>query len=213
MKFNLKVLESTNQISKLILEDLKILVDNTINKSIKDISEEVKSIVSESLRNQPEYSSLMAGTLKAEFGIRDTSSIVSIIDALINTLELKKKDIKVTNNGLVGGFILTMLKTEDINSIVSLDVASVQDQDGYVLPWLNWLLYKGNEIIVKNYEVTYGAFPYSRSGMAIMKPSDESWRVPPEFSGTEDNNWVTRAVNSVEDNIYKAIQNNIEKNA
>jgi hypothetical protein len=48
--------------------------------------------------------------------------------------------------------------------------------------------------------------------MAIMIPSSSSWRVPPQFAGTENDNWTTRAINSVEDSVYKIIQENIEKN-
>jgi len=44
-----------------------------------------------------------------------------------------------------------------------------------------------------------------------MTPSSDSWRVPSQFTGTENNNWTTRAINSVEDRVYKIIQDNIEK--
>jgi len=44
-----------------------------------------------------------------------------------------------------------------------------------------------------------------------MQPSKSSWKVPAQFSGTEKNNWTTRAINSIEDNIYAIIQKNIEK--
>jgi hypothetical protein len=44
-----------------------------------------------------------------------------------------------------------------------------------------------------------------------MKPSSSDWSVPSEFSGTEKDNWTTRAVNSVEQDVYAILQNNIEK--
>ena len=104
-----------------------------------------------------------------------------------------------------------MMKSDDLNGLIYTDFASVIDDDGYVLPWLEWLLLEGQSIIVKNYEVLYTKSASSRSGMALMQPSKSSWRVPSQFAGTEKNNWTTRAINSVEDNIYIIIQKNIEK--
>lgn len=212
MKFSLRLLETDSQISKLIMDELKIILDKTINMALPKISTEIKILISEALRSQPEYSSLMTGTLKAELGIADATSINSVIDSLIETLAVQKNDIKVTNQGLSGGFSLTMMKSDDMNGVIYTDAASVKDASGYSLPWLEWLLLKGNEILVKNYEVSYVSSPYSRSGMAIMIPSSSSWRVPPQFAGTEKDNWTTRAINSVEDSVYKIIQENIEKN-
>jgi hypothetical protein len=212
MKFSLRLLETNDQIAKLIMDELKIIKEKAISKALPTISSQIKILVSESLRNQPEYSSLMTGTLKAELGIAEATSINSVIDALIETLSVQRNAITVTNKGLSGGFVLTMMKSDDMNGVIYTDQASVRDASGYSLPWLEWLLLKGNEILVKNYEVSYFPSPYSRSGMAIMIPSSNSWRVPPQFAGTENDNWTTRAINSVEDSVYKIIQDNIEKN-
>jgi len=149
MKFSLRLLESDSKISKLIMDDIKDKIDLVIKNSLSDISREIKELVSEALRNQPEYTSLMAGTLKAEFGIPDSSSVNAVIDALVSTLEIKNNPIKITNNGITGGFTLTMIKSNDINGIIYDDIASVNDAKGYSLPWLEWLLLKGNETLVK----------------------------------------------------------------
>lgn len=211
MKLTCQVLESNADIAKFILEDIKKQIDIAINKSIPNISQEIKNLVAEALRSQPEYASLMTGTLKAEFGIFSSSSIQSVINGLIETLQVTKDNIKISNNGLSGGFKLTMMKSDDLNGLIYADFASVIDDDGYVLPWLQWLLLEGQSIIVKNYEVFYTKSASSRSGMALMKPSKSSWKVPAQFSGTEKNNWTTRSINSIEDNIYAIIQKNIEK--
>lgn len=211
MKFSLKLLESDSEISKRILDEMRLKIEKAINTSISGISNEIKILIGDALRNQPEYTSLVAGTLKAELGIADNSSVVNVINALIETLSVKNNGVKVSAKGLSGGFVLTMMKSDDMNGVIFSEAANVVDSKGYSLPWLEWLLLKGNEIIVKNYSVKYGSFGYSRSGMAIMTPSSDSWRVPPQFSGTEKDNWTTRAINSVETSVYKIIQTNIEK--
>ena len=78
------------------------------------------------------------------------------------------------------------------------------------MPWLEWLLLKGNQIIVRNYEVKIGSNSRSRSGDAIMISSSENWRVPPEFIGTNTNNWTTRALSKIEDELNSLIKSKFE---
>lgn len=211
MKFSLTVLESQSDISKLILEQIRSIIDKAINKALPRISSELKQLIAEALRSQPEYASLLSGTLRAELGLSSTDVVNKLIDAMVNTLTIETNPIVINNKGIKGGFKLTMIKSDDINGLIYTDIASVIDDAGYSLPWLEWLLLRGNDIIVKNYSVSYTPSEYSRSGMAIMVPSSSNWRVPPNFAGTQKDNWTTRAISSVEKDIYLILQSNIEK--
>ena len=212
MNLTLQVLESDSAIAKLIIEQIKNILDNAISKSLSTIQKEVKTLIAEALRNQPEYSSLMTGKLKAEFGIPDSGRVNQVIEALVNTLSVNKEPLKFSSRGISGGFTLTMIKSDDISGLIYTDIASVIDDKGYSLPWLEWLLLRGNQTIVKNYTVKYVSSARSRSGLALMYPSDSSsWRAPADFSGTEKNNWTTRAISSVESEVYKILQTNIEQ--
>lgn len=211
MKFNLKIIESNKEISDMIKNALKIEIQNIINKAMPSIKKDIMVLVAEALRNEPEYSSLIGGTLRAEFGIAQVSDVEKVIDAMVNTINIEQENITASLKGLKGGFKLTMLGSEDMSGIIYQDIASVIDtQRGYSLPWLEWLLYENNNIIVNKYYVKYTSSPYSRSGMAIMAPSDSNWRVPPEFAGSIRNNWTTRAISTIEDRIYNTIIKNIE---
>lgn len=210
MKLSLDLTDSTDVIVQQILENLKKEINNTFNKAIPKITDSIKDIIKQALISEPEYSSLKAGTLRAEFGIEFPENIDRVIDALVSTLEVQKSEIRILRNGLSGGFSLTMIKKDDISGVIYTDIASVIDNKGYVLPWLEWLLLKGNEVLVKNYSVNYTSSSRSRSGMALMVKSDRNWRVPPNFTGSENNNWITRAVKKSESQIISAIKNNIE---
>lgn len=212
MRLTLNVLESDSEISKLIIEQIKNVLDNAISRALPIIQREIKNLIAEALRNQPEYSSLMTGKLKAEFGIPDSSRVNGVIDGLVETLSVNRQSLKFTTRGISGGFTITMIKSDDISGLIYTDIASVIDEKGYSLPWLEWLLLKGNTTIVKNYKVRYVNSDRSRSGMALMYPSDSSgWKVPSDFAGTQTNNWTTRAIDSVESDIYKILQSNIEQ--
>lgn len=212
MKFDITILENNSQIVSAIIHSIRDVINEAIKKSMSKIVDGAKEIISESLRQEPEYGSLMSGKLKADFGIPNSSVVQRVVDALVNTVTVTDIPITANNNGLRGGFILTMMKSDDLSGVIHQDIASVSDIKGYTLPWLEWLLLQNNTPIVKNYEVKYGPSPYSRSGLGIMVPSDGDWRVPPEFAGSQENNWTTRAVDRSEAQIYKLIQQSIEKN-
>lgn len=213
MNLTLQLLESNADIAKLISNQIKDIIQTAISKALPKISNQIKTIVDEALRNQPEYSSLMSGKLKAELGLPDSSVADKVIEAMVNTLSVTNNGVKISSNGISGGFTLTMIKSDDISGIIYADEGVVVDDKGYSLPWLEWLLLRGNEALVKNYSVKYTSSPRSRSGLAIMQPDGSyNWRVPSEFSGTQNNNWTTRAIDSIEKEIYNIIVSNIENN-
>lgn len=210
MKFSLGIVESSEQIISLILDNLKDQINKKIRVAIPNIENDVKHLVKNALISEPEYGSLKAGTLRAELGLSDPSSVDDVVDLMVNTLEIKADPIKISGNRLSGGFLLTMIKSDDISGVIYSDSANVIDNArGYSLPWLEWLLLRGNETIIQNYSVNYTNSPLSRSGLAFMVESQNNWRVPPNFSGDQNNNWTTRAISKVDKEIVKIISTNI----
>ena len=211
MKFSMSVVETSDQIISLILDNLKNQINKTIQNSLPKIETEIKNVVKNAFITEPEYGSLKAGTLRAEFGIPDPSVVDSVIDLMVDTLEIKNDPVKISGNRLSGGFTLTMIKSNDINGVIYSAEANVTDnQKGYSLPWLEWLLLKGNDTIIQNYSVKYTNSPFSRSGLALMVESNNNWRVPPNFSGNQENNWTTRAISKVNKQIIQIISSNIK---
>lgn len=212
MKLNVSLLETNSQIFDAIMSGIRDVLDNAIKKSIPKISNEIKTMMSDALMSEPEYSSLISGKLRADFGIKDVSVVNQVVDRLSNTLSITSKPITIKSNGLTGGLILQTIPSTDFGGIIYQDIAQTKDDKGYSLPWLEWLLLQSNKTIVKNYEVQYGSSPYSRSGMALMVKSNSDWRVPPEFAGSQNDNWTTRAIEKLESPIYALIKNTIESN-
>jgi hypothetical protein len=94
----------------------------------------------------------------------------------------------------VGGLEIGVLQA-DFADILSLPEASIVDASGNVLPWLEWLLLRGDQIIIAGHQIQFGNFPNSRSGNAIMIEDDsQAWRIPPIFSGVINDNWLTRVL-------------------
>ncbi len=205
MNISLKILETDAQITGAILLALKPQVKDLINKSIPKMESSVRSMIYQALLNEPEYESLKSGRLKYEFGLPNETDIENIIELLSNTVNITQDAFKSSSLGLSIGLKLTALEKNAEPAISSPSSSVMDSKGGYTLPWLEWLLFKGTQPIVKNYSVKLGANPYSRSGMAIMVESNKNWRVPSEFAGSVTNNWITRAVDKIEDQIKTQI--------
>lgn len=210
MEIRLKIVESNSEINRLILQNIKQYLDTRIHKVANIVQTKLPPIIADGLRQEPEYASLLGGELRAELGIPDISAIDSIIEIISNSIELESKSLSIGRNGLKGGFILKIIRKENLGGALDSSYGIVKT-DTIDIPWLEWLCFKGNEILIKDYVVRYGPNPYSRSGLAIMKKSEgSSWRVPPQFIGTENNNWITRAIDRVENNVYDLFRKTIE---
>lgn len=212
MKLSLSLLETDQYIINQILEALKDRLTDAFNKSEPYIKTDIKNLLEESLRSEPEYQSLKSGVLRAEFGIQYPESVDKIVNKLSETVTIDRNPIVVSQRGLKGGFSLVAIQSDNISGLIDdIDGMIVDDTKGYKLPWLEWLLLKGSDRIIKNYEVSFGPYDNSRSGMAIMKESKSSWRVPPQFSGTSKDNWTTRAISKIDDQIQSSIITNLER--
>lgn len=207
MNFTFNLLDSDSQISKKILLALQSQIDTTFKDIGKKISPKIQQAVEKALKAEPEYFSLKSGKLRYEMGIEDTSSVDSIITKLVNTLSFTNNGTKITRSYLKTNFLLTMISSDDISGIIYDQDAFVNDTiRGYQLPWLQWLLLKGNSSIVENYSVKIGSNTNSRTGNAIMVASGQNWRVPTEFTGTKENNWTTRAISAAENDILSILK-------
>lgn len=210
MRLSLDLIETDSYIKDQILQILAKQVEPVLQKAANKSTPKIQNLIEEALKQEPEYSSLISGQLRLEFGIPDSSSVDNIVKKLSETAIISVNNVTIKNNGLAGGLSLTALERTSMGGLINDANALVNDVKGYSLPWLQWLLYEGNKPIIRNYEVKIGPNPASRTGMAIMVNSDKNWRVPPAFAGTINNNWVTRALDRVSNRVPKIIQENFE---
>jgi hypothetical protein len=213
MKFSLKLVDSDSSIRKQILNVLKKQAQATFNKSKQDINSALTSLVKQSIQAEPEYQQLLGGELKYQLGVPDAGIVNQIVDIWSNNIKIINNKINSTSNGLRGGFSVNMIKS-DYSDVLSSSAAKIQDSNtGSVVPWLEWLLLRGGDILIKDYEIQIGPNPRSRTGMAIMVSSKSNYRLPAKFAGTESNNWVYRAISKIDDaTMQNIVKRALEKN-
>lgn len=212
MKFTFNLIDSNSTIQKEILYSIRDTLDMSIKKSLPSIKNNIKQIVKEALTNEPEYQSLVSGKLKYEFGIPSSQQVNNIIDLWINNILVNYNGIKVSARGLNGTLSLDMIKSSYDDVLANDNAIVIDSVSGVALPWLEWLLLYGGKIIVRDYRVKMGSNNRSRTGMAVMvESSGSNWRVPTEFAGTSNNNWVTRAINKIDNKILDILETELEK--
>lgn len=194
---SIDIIESTDIISQKILKALLPQVDSYFSNAFDKCQNKINTIVTEAISASPEYQSLLSGSLRYEFGLPDSESRLGTILSILNKITVKYTKPKITKNQIIGSFSLNMIQS-DYADLLSSAAAILTTEKGSKLEWLKWLLLFGDKTIIKEYVVELGSNPRSRTGNAIMVSQTKGrWSVPPEFSGTQNNNWITRSIDSV----------------
>ena len=161
---------------------------------ISIIVNDIKRVIPSWISQQPEIISLNSdgvnGSLNAQFGLRPGQSaivIADIINAISESIFVHITPVSPVN--LSGGISFSIQPT-DFKNLISLSSGIVATEKLQQLHWLDWLLTEGDRVIIAGYE--YVPSDGGRSGGGTMKLG-RSFRVEPSFSGTVDDNFVTRA--------------------
>jgi hypothetical protein len=206
LKFDLDLIDSNKEIAQKINRALLPQLNKYIDNIYQKIKNTIPDIVVKSIMSQPEYTSLISGKLKGEFGLPDAQTRINqILNTIKNSANITKNPTTIKNNKVSGGIVFKMILS-DFQDLLSLGEASFITEKGVKLDWLRWLLIEGDSAIIGNYQFIAGASPYSRTGLGIMKEFGGAfWRVPPEFSGSIKNNWITRAIDAASSTIEQQL--------
>lgn len=192
MTISFRILETEKQITKNINLAIAEVLTQKIRSRQNWILAELIKVVPSWIKAQPEIQSLQSystGSLVALFGIPgDTSSIIeSICSSVANSISLKFTPFKAN---LDGGLEI-YFQPSNFANLLALPDGRVNINNGE-LHWLDWLLTKGDTIIIANYSYNPQT-GLGRSNLGNMLPGG-AFRIPPQFSGTDTDNFITRAL-------------------
>jgi hypothetical protein len=197
---SLKLVESDNVITAKIYKAYAKELEKHFRSVSGSLLSSLRPIIASALSSSPEIQSMSGGLLQADFGLTSNPG-QSIVSSIISTLALKTEKVSTNGKIITGGFTVVM-QPQDYSNLFSLPVAT-QIIEGGSLPWLKWLLTLGDTIIIANFGVEYG--PYGRTGRARMTEESRPFKVNSAFSGTVDDNFITRAIQRSKSQIINAI--------
>jgi hypothetical protein len=202
VKLSFKVITPGQEIENKILNAITKSLSGALAKVESKLQSQFIKLTTSALLGAPEIQSIRGGTLFAEFGDPEApQKIANVVSIIANSWQFQLTPLRKTQNQVKGE--LRAVLSVDISSIAAL--GAYQTEKGTNIPWLEWLLTLGDRIIVLDHEVTFDNPQSSRTGAATMK-AGSGWRVPPEFSGTADDNFITRSVGDVLNEISQIIR-------
>jgi len=193
--------ESARAIAVKINKALVQIFNKRIPKQAKTIEEQIRQLVSAALLSSPEIRSLSSGTLRIDFGLTQDPS-TDIVNAITNSLSVRVQKAVASSSGIKGGVLITLQPT-DYSNLFSLPVATQITEKGESLPWLEWLLTFGQQVIIADFGVSYG--PTGRTGGGSMKAGAVPFKVNTQYAGTADRNFITKAVDQISPQIQNII--------
>lgn len=200
----MKIVESDKVINIKINKALAGELNSRFKKQKEKLLNTIKGIVYNAIRSCPEIDSLSNGELKLDFGLTvDPSS--AIINAIVSSVEVIVTPFSANGGTISKGGITILIQPNDYQNLLGLSVSQQPIESGGSLPWLEWLLLEGDSIIIANFGVEYSNEAKGRAGPARMTSSNRPFRVNPNFSGTRDDNFITRALKTYFPQIEKAI--------
>lgn len=176
-------------------------VNDNFSRSVPKIKNAISGIIFNAVYNSPELQSVRIGKLKLDFGIVQDSSF-EIASAVSRSISIKY-DRFIYRDGHIEGGVYVNVQPQSYLNILDLPASVTLTENGAILPWLDWLLNYGDSIIILNFGVKYTNG--GRSGGAIMTPKNRPFKVDPIYSGTVEDNFITRALNGSYSEIEKKI--------
>ena len=198
---------------------VNFLVAPKINKILRNAKPLIQRKVSDLLRTviegSPAIRSLTDGVLRVDFGLEDgmaDSATRDIVNAVVSSLVVEFQAPK-SKRSLTLGSLSIRIDQAVVSSLVQVSTtAGMYNSNGHNISWLNWLMTKGTEVVVEEFDVVSTEYDErSRSGGGFMIKTGGAFRVAPEFAGTPGDNFITRAIIANQNNISNIIRTEFGK--
>ena len=197
----MKIIDAFKKINKAVISSLNEIISKRKNAARYKLSRSIDGWI----RSSPEIESLLAdgfpNSLSAQFGLRQGSAeqaVEDIVNAIVSSIQV---DFKKIDKNFTGGIEFKWQSTT-FSNLLGLSSGHVFTEKGTDLHWLDWLLMQGDKVIVVGYR--YQAASAGRSGGGRMIPRGV-FRIPPKFSGSVNDNFITRALSGKEQEIFSIL--------
>lgn len=195
-------------------ESYKIIAAN-IGKITANVKPKISSIIGLALNNSDTVRSLLSGKLKDDFGLFGNvvdTTIGNIINYISNNIKIH---VDKSSSTAIALTITVEILSGDFKKIILVPGGSYPSRGGQV-DWLEWLITRGTQVVVGDYWLFPYAKGFTRSGgNSIMKKigstQREAFRVDPDYAGTIDDNFITRAIEGTGSEIINAVAAEISR--
>jgi hypothetical protein len=206
--------------TQVVLDMIAATLTRAASLAASPIQRRVVESITNAVRNSPAYLSLVGGQLKGELGVIDALPILEAVVAnLANGVQVNSRRFSPVAVGVLEGGLYIEIFKGDYEGIVESAGGYFQSEGGFPVSWLRWLTLEGERILVSDHQFVATPTPYvqrggrffgSRTGLGLMRRGG-SWRVPPEFQGTEQDNWLSRALLGTTQEVGEIVAQELER--
>ena len=178
---------NNKQLEKELFQAVLGEIRKRVRKNKNNVQRRLENAIRNWVMDSDTIQSLMENkhfSLKAKFGLTDVDAQQAVNDLTIAIGRCLRAEIRDSAKSIEVEFSFVR---SDFSDLLSLSSSSFMTEKGKDIPWLNWLLTQGDRVVVADYR--YIPADNGRSGYGIMI-GGKSFRVPPQFSGTPQNNFV-----------------------
>ena len=192
----------------------KIEIESEIRKKIltsigritKSIEITIQDLVRFKLYQSPTVAEIAGGQLRIQLGLVDGSArIANIINTWAESIEVKY----VRKVSTFGGIIISM-NSQDYSNVLSMSEAEFVTEKGTVLEWLRWLLLEGSARIISNHFFKDSSQGRTGGGIMVHRQA-AAWSVPKQHAGTSEDNFATKALEGIQDDIDVIVRREMAK--
>lgn len=187
--------ETNSSFKSKVYSAISIQLNKLLFRKRGAIVRDIRALIPVWVRSQPEMVELAnrsgIGSLAAQFGLvygTGPEAVDAIVNAITDSVAL---DITKVDKKTLRGGIKVRFMTATFAELLGIKEGFVRTEEGEDLHWLKWLLLDGFKAVVTGYHFQFKRA--GRSGGGYMRKGG-TWRVPPQFAGTEKDNFVTRAL-------------------
>lgn len=197
MPVSIDLINTDNEIRKMVIDEIVKQLNQKVKAATKDIKGQLSVLIENELRKTNVYIETQIGELNAMLGFhqgRERHIMDTIISVIASEVKIDFKPFRNNRDIVIdGGFEIYMIDA-DFKKALSHSLAFTNN-DGQKLPWLKWLLLDG-DVMIKGHRMLIKPTKYGRSKEAIMVDTFRQasfWKLPAEFSGIKELNWITKA--------------------
>ncbi len=182
-------------------------INRILRSNIKKVRTDLKNSVDRWISSSSEFKSLstegIPNSLNAQLGLapgQGDLAVAQIKKAVLSSIQVNlnsdKQDIRKIS-------LTINIQPSDMLNVLEIPAGVIITENGTTLEWLKWLILLGTSTVVFGF--SYKPAVDGRSGGGRME-SGGSWRVPPRFAGTIDDNFVTRTLDGKQREIRKILE-------
>jgi hypothetical protein len=192
MSISIDLLNPIQEITQQGFLALSKEINKSFSSNLPKVLTHIKTAIYQALLEQPEIlelSNYTPGGLASQLGLYPGQGEAAAME-IINTISSDVTYKFTPFNSKFSGGVEFYIAHNSIEKLLSLPIGHVVYGKGD-LHWLQWMLEMGDTILISSYSYNPRS-GLGRSGGGNMVYGG-SFRIPPEFSGTPDSNFISRA--------------------